>query len=301
MSIAIPTLTGLPSSFTDRRFFSFEGGPPPELDVVTGAQALEMTALSLLAMAPQIVAEMEEEEPSTMVSRTLDISPSKPPSKSSYTEDAIVLNNLLLPIGWEEAVDKFFEHSFSKNDLRVLAALHTDDKYRRTCAWMFGAALGPPLRVQKTTDTGTEACFEALHLFATAALLKQLSAILLCAWNTRTDRDDEQQLERLKRVTQFIMDIHHLQLDNLYQVTIMTKNGTGRDGELATDLKSRFVADRQSPTSPSIDGHITNFLTSCPQKSLKFIFDDRKMTMDCGEASALHFIAQVLFSFLLMN
>ena len=285
MSNAIPTLTDLPSSFEDRRFFSNEGGPSPELGVMTGTQALEMTAIYIHWKAPQIVAKMEEEEPYAIMSRTLNISvPSL--SNSSYTEDTIVLNSLSLPIDWEETVNKFFELRFSRNDLQALAKLH-GDRYQQPCAWMFKNALRPP---------DSEACFQTLHLFATAALLKQLSAILLCAWNSCTDRDDEQQVERLKRVTRFIMDLDRPHLFSAY-LDIETR----KDAELAADLKSRFVADHQSPSPPSIDEHITNFLTSYPQKSLKFILDDRKMEMDREGALALHLIAQVYFSLLLTN
>ena len=252
---------------------------------MTGTQALEMTAIYIHWKAPQIVAKMEEEEPYAIMSRTLNISvPSL--SKSSYTEDTIVLNSLSLPIDWEETVNKFFELRFSRNDLQALAKLH-GDRYQQPCAWMFKKALRPP---------DSEACFQTLHLFATAALLKQLSAILLCAWNSCTDRDDEQQVERLKRVTRFIMDLDRPHLFSAY-LDIETR----KDAELAADLKSRFVADHQSPSPPSIDEHITNFLTSYSQKSLKFILDDRKMEMDREGALALHLIAQVYFSLLLTN
>jgi len=332
MSNSKPSPDPLPTSLEDTRFFSLEGGPSSELDALTGSQAVEMLAFYARHLAPQIAT--PQEEPIALISMGIDLSilpessstrpstrqqSSKAPKSSQskkktkasvskyttkcVTHDSVIIDQLSLPLDWENTVDEFLALQFSRSGLKSLAGFHEDSSHR--LSWMFRVALRPPTNPTVEEDVGKESCFTPLHHFAIDALVSQISAILLCEWNSSTDRKDEQQVKRLNEVAQLIINTRadyqisiQLQPDGNWvtpDFIILKGVGIGADVLLAMDLKSRFVADHGSPSSPSLDTRISIFLASYIGKSLRHIFNKRKMTKSSNDALALHLIAQVCF------
>jgi len=143
-------------------------------------------------------------------------------------------------------------------------------------------------------DDGAATCYMALHHFATRGLLRLLCAILLCAWNSRTDREDEQQLEHLKKVVQLLTKVYARLKTSAGGEKLDLVIEMADEALLATNLKSRFIAD-DSPSPASLDGHISTLLSSDIGACLKDIFDNRKITRSSKEDLALRLISQVCF------